>query len=110
MGPCNRLAVMRDRGCTVRRVRFGVGCPTLVCLGRAATANRLRPQCSVPGHIAAESRSFDVKSKREMVEVANAPGRSVRYTAKPNAKHDSWTMTHKNREFYTWLLEQKRES
>jgi hypothetical protein len=101
---------MRDRGCIFRRVRFGVGCPTLVGLGRAATANRLRPRCSVPGHIATESGSFGVKFKREMLEAVDAAEGSVRYTAKPNAKHDCWTKTHNNRELYTWLLEQERES
>ena len=32
----------------------------------------------------------------------------VKFTVYPEANHDSWTETYKNRELYAWLLKQSR--
>ena len=50
-----------------------------------------------------------VKKSREMVEaITAAGGKQVKLTVYPEARHDSWTKTYANDEFYTWLLSQKR--
>jgi predicted peptidase len=35
-------------------------------------------------------------------------GGNVRFTAYPEAEHDSWTETYRNPEFFEWLLKQKK--
>ena len=43
-----------------------------------------------------------------MVDALKKAGGNVKFTVYPNAKHDSWTETYNNPEFYGWFLEQKR--
>jgi len=44
-----------------------------------------------------------------MAKALKAAGGNVRFTAYPEAEHDSWTQTYGNPEFYRWLLEQRKE-
>ena len=45
---------------------------------------------------------------REMVDALSRFGGRVKFTAYPDAGHDSWTATYANDELYTWLLQQRR--
>lgn len=49
-----------------------------------------------------------VAKSREMVEAVKAAGGDVKYTEYPGVKHDSWTPTYRNPEFYDWLFAQKK--
>lgn len=46
----------------------------------------------------------------EMVEAIKAAGGDPKLTLYPDLSHDSWTITYDNPEFYTWLLEHKRNA
>ena len=43
-----------------------------------------------------------------MVKALKAAGGDVKFTAYPEAEHDSWTATYGNPELYDWLLAQKK--
>jgi predicted peptidase len=49
-----------------------------------------------------------LSASEEMVEAVRAVGGTVRFTAYPEAGHDSWTATYDNPEVYRWLAEQRR--
>lgn len=46
---------------------------------------------------------------QQMVDALRAAGGNVRFTAYPQAGHDSWTETYNNPELYAWLLAQRRK-
>jgi predicted peptidase len=48
-----------------------------------------------------------VGRSREMIDALKAFGASPRYTEYEGVKHDSWTETYKNPEFFGWLFDQK---
>lgn len=51
---------------------------------------------------------IDFERGESMVNSLKSAGGNVRFTAYPEAGHDSWTETYKNPEFYEWLLGQKK--
>jgi predicted peptidase len=52
---------------------------------------------------------IDFERGESMVNSLKSAGGNVRFTAYPEAGHDSWTETYKNPEFYEWLLGQKKK-
>lgn len=46
---------------------------------------------------------------KKMVDGLKELGSNVKFTIYPEANHDSWTETYKNRELYDWLLQQKKK-
>ena len=44
-----------------------------------------------------------------MIEAMKKKGGEPKLTVYPEARHDSWTETYNNPEFYEWLLTQKRK-
>lgn len=46
---------------------------------------------------------------REMVAALKAAGGKPKYTEYPGVKHDSWTRTYQNPEFYAWLFAQRKK-
>jgi len=50
----------------------------------------------------------NVQRSREMVDALKAIGSPVKYTEYPNIKHDSWTATYSNPDFYQWLFAQQK--
>ena len=51
---------------------------------------------------------IDFERGESMVNSLKSAGGNVRFTAYPEAGHDSWTETYTNPEFYAWLLGQKK--
>jgi predicted peptidase len=51
-----------------------------------------------------------LRESEVMVEALKAHGGDVRLTIYPEAGHDSWTETYNNPEFYTWLLQHRRQA
>ena len=49
-----------------------------------------------------------VHRSREMVDALKAAGSPVKYTEYPGVKHDSWTATYSNPDFYQWLFSQQK--
>lgn len=49
------------------------------------------------------------QSERMVKALKDAGSEKVKFTLYPDAKHDSWTATYKNAEFWDWMLKQKRE-
>ena len=49
-----------------------------------------------------------ISSDQEMVDALKKNGGDPKLTVYPDARHDSWTETYNNPEFYEWLLKQKR--
>lgn len=47
---------------------------------------------------------------QEMIDAIKKAGGNPRYTEYPDLQHDSWTVTYKNPEFYTWLFAQRKSS
>jgi predicted peptidase len=47
---------------------------------------------------------------QEMVAALKKVGSKVKYTEYPDLKHDSWTPTYANQEFYAWLFSQQKTS
>jgi predicted peptidase len=47
---------------------------------------------------------------QEMIEALKKVGGNPRYTEYPDLQHDSWTVTYKNPEFYTWLFAQRKSN
>lgn len=52
---------------------------------------------------------IDFERGESMVNSLKSAGGNVRFTAYPEAGHDSWTETYQNPEFYVWLLGQKKK-
>ncbi len=55
-----------------------------------------------------KDRVVFVEESRKMVDAVNKRGGNARLTLYPEAEHDSWTETYKNRELMLWLLEQSK--
>ena len=51
-----------------------------------------------------------LRRSEEMVAALRERGAEVKLTVYPEARHDSWTETYDNSEFYDWLLQQKRKA
>jgi predicted peptidase len=51
-----------------------------------------------------------LQRSKELVDVLEANQGNVKFTAYPDTKHDSWTLTYKNPELYEWLLQHKNEN
>jgi predicted peptidase len=49
-------------------------------------------------------------NSEKMVDALKKHGGEPKFTAYPDADHDSWTETYNNPELYEWLLKQKRKS
>lgn len=49
-----------------------------------------------------------IKESEEMVDALKKSGCRVKFTAYPDAGHDSWTATYQNPELYTWFLKHTR--
>ena len=49
-------------------------------------------------------------NSEKMVEALKKRGGDPKFTAYPDADHDSWTESYNNPELYEWLLKQKRKS
>lgn len=49
-----------------------------------------------------------IERSEEMVTALKACGGNVKFTAYPDANHDSWTATYANPELYDWLLSHRR--
>jgi len=45
---------------------------------------------------------------QDMVDALKAAGGSPKFTAYPDAKHDSWTAAYETKELYDWMLAQRR--
>ena len=59
----------------------------------------------------AKDNVVPVAQSESMVQALRDIGaREVKLTIYPEAKHDSWSQTYSNPEFYQWLLEHKRAS
>lgn len=56
----------------------------------------------------AKDPTVPVARSEEMVQALKDAGADVKFTVYPEARHDSWTVTYDNPEFYTWLLSHKR--
>jgi len=50
-----------------------------------------------------------VRFSEEMVEALKKAGGQPKFTVYPGAKHDSWTQTYANPDFWKWLLAQRRK-
>lgn len=50
-----------------------------------------------------------IEESERLVRELKKCGGNVRFTVYPDAGHDSWTETYKNKELYDWLLSQKRK-
>lgn len=57
----------------------------------------------------AKDKVVPVKLSQTMVEALKKAGGNPKYTEYPDAGHDSWTATYKDRELFAWLFAQKRE-
>jgi predicted peptidase len=51
-----------------------------------------------------------VSRSQEMVEALKRLGSKVKYTEYPDLKHDSWTPTYANPDFYSWMFSQQKSS
>ncbi len=51
-----------------------------------------------------------LKQSEEMVKAIKARGGDAKLTVYPDAGHDSWTETYKNKELYDWFLEHRKTS
>ncbi len=51
----------------------------------------------------------DIEESQRLVDELEEAGGNVRFTAYPDAEHDSWTRTYENEELYEWMLAQRRE-
>jgi predicted peptidase len=49
-----------------------------------------------------------LERSEKMVEAVKKFGGNVKFTVYPEAKHDAWTETYANPQFYQWLLQQRR--
>ena len=56
----------------------------------------------------AKDTTVPIAGSQNMVDALKAAGGDPKFTIYPDAGHDSWTATHDNPEFWTWLLTQKR--
>jgi predicted peptidase len=54
-----------------------------------------------------KDRVVPFRKSEEMVKALRACGGNVRFTAYPDAAHDSWTETYSNPAFFKWLLDQR---
>jgi predicted peptidase len=50
-----------------------------------------------------------LKESQEMVEAVKACGGDAKLTVYPEAGHNAWTPTYKNKELYDWLLSHRKE-
>lgn len=57
----------------------------------------------------AKDNVVPISRSQEMVDALKKWEGNVKFTAYPEANHDSWTETYANPELYSWLLEQHRE-
>ena len=57
----------------------------------------------------AKDQGVPLALSEEMVEAVKKNGGNPKFTVYPEAGHDSWTETYNNPDFYTWLLEQRRQ-
>ena len=54
----------------------------------------------------AKDKLVPISKSEEMVEALRQAGnKNVKFTAYPNANHDSWNRTYTNRQLYEWFLE-----
>jgi predicted peptidase len=51
-----------------------------------------------------------VSGSRDMIDALKKAGASPRYTEYPGTEHNSWSPAFAEKEFWTWLLPQKRQS
>jgi predicted peptidase len=58
----------------------------------------------------AKDATVPLRRSAEMVEAIALQGGSPRFTVYPDAKHDSWTETYNNPEFFKWLLSHRRSA
>lgn len=55
----------------------------------------------------AKDPAVPVERSKEMVKAIKEAGGQAKLTIYPEARHDSWTVTYENPEFYKWLLGQE---
>jgi len=56
----------------------------------------------------ARDNVVSIERSEEMVTALKACGGNVKFTAYPEANHDSWTATYANPELYDWFLSHRR--
>ena len=56
----------------------------------------------------AQDSVVPLKQSEEMVKAIKARGGDAKLTVYPNAGHDSWTETYKNKELYEWFLTHRK--
>ena len=58
----------------------------------------------------AKDKAVQIAESREMVSALRKWGGNVKFTVYPQAGHDSWTRTYKNKRLYDWFLSQRRSA
>lgn len=85
---------------------FAAGAP--ICGGGDVTKAPLIAKTPIWVFHGGADPTVPVAKSREMVEAVKQAGGTVKYTEYPGVKHDSWTQTYRNPEFYKWLFAQKK--
>lgn len=57
----------------------------------------------------AKDEIVPIEMSKELVDVLRQHNGNVKFTVYPDAGHDSWTETYRNKDLYAWLLEQKND-
>lgn len=57
----------------------------------------------------AKDEIVPIEMSKELVDVLRQYNGNVKFTVYPDAGHDSWTETYRNKDLYAWLLEQKND-
>ncbi len=86
--------------------RFAAIAP--ICGGGERYWTKSYPHLPVWAFHGAKDTSVPLERSVDMIEGLEAEGGHPKLTVYPEAKHDSWTETYENPEFYEWLLQQKR--
>jgi len=86
--------------------RFAAAAP--ICGRGSASWARVLTHLPIWVFHGAKDPTVPLAASEEMVEALKRQGGTVRFTVYPEAKHDSWTETYNDPEFFDWLLSQKR--
>jgi len=81
-----------------------------ICGGASATIADTIKHIPIWVFHGAKDKRTPISMSKEIVDALKKVGGNVKFTAYPNAAHESWTETYNNLEIYKWLLEQKRQS
>ncbi|HUW20666.1 MAG TPA: prolyl oligopeptidase family serine peptidase [Sedimentisphaerales bacterium] len=56
----------------------------------------------------AKDEIIPVNESEEMVAAVNACGGNAKLTVYPDAEHNAWTPTYRNKELYDWFLKHRK--